>query len=112
MVVHDKDIAKAIVEQFDRSDLVGLGEIHGSQADQDLRFQIIRSEEFPRKAPIIVVEGLNALYQEDLDRYIRGEEVPQKQVQRVWCDSTGILVGPVILTVYGHFLSTVRSVKP
>jgi len=32
-VVHKTDIVKAIVEQFDRSDLVGLGELHGSQAD-------------------------------------------------------------------------------
>jgi len=67
-VVHEKDIVRAIVEQFDRSDLVGLGELHGSQADQDLRFQIIHSKAFARKVHIIVVEGLNALYQEDLDR--------------------------------------------
>jgi hypothetical protein len=110
-VVHEKDIVNAIVEQFDRSDLVGLGELHGSRADQDLRFQIIHSQEFARKVHIIVVEGLNALYQEDLDRYIRGEDVPKEQVQKVWRDSTGIFVGPVMLTVYEQFLSAVRSVN-
>jgi hypothetical protein len=66
-VVHEKDIVKAIVDQFDKSDLVGLGELHGSQADQDLRFQVIHSKAFARKVPIIAVEGLNAFYQEDLD---------------------------------------------
>jgi uncharacterized iron-regulated protein len=76
-VVREKDIVKAIVEQFDRSDQVGLGELHGSQADQDLRFEIIHSEEFARKVHIMAVEGLNALYQEDLDRYIRGEDIAQ-----------------------------------
>ncbi|HXB71213.1 MAG TPA: hypothetical protein VNY05_23460 [Candidatus Acidoferrales bacterium] len=64
-VVHEKDIVKAIVDQFDRSDLAGLGEIHGCQADQDLRFQIIHSKAFASTLHIIVVEGLNALYQED-----------------------------------------------
>ena len=110
-VVHEKDIVQAIVDQFDRSNLIGLGEIHGCQADQDLRFQIIHSKAFARKVHIIVVEGLNALYQEDLDRYIRGEAVPLEQVQRVWRDSTGIFIGPVILTTYQQFLSEVRSVN-
>src|ERR1043166_4981078 len=110
-VVHEKDIAKAIVDQFDRSDLIGLGELHGSQADQDLRFQVIHSKAFARKVRIIAVEGLNAFYQEDLDRYIRGEDVPLEQVQKVWRDSTGIFVGPVIRTTYQQFLSEVRSVN-
>jgi len=110
-VVHQKNIVKAIVDQFDKSDVVGLGELHGSQADQDLRFQIIHSKAFTRKVHIIVVEGLNALYQQDLDRYIRGEDIPLAQVQKVWRDSTGIFVGPVILTIYQQFLSEVRSVN-
>ncbi len=110
-VVHGKDIAKAIVDQFNQSDLVGLGELHGSQADQDLRFQVIHSRDFARKVRIVVVEGLNALYREDLDRYIRGEDVPLEQVQKVWRDSTGIFIGPVIRTAYQQFLSEVRSVN-
>ena len=110
-VVHEKGIVNAIVDQFDKSDLIGLGELHGSQVDQDLRFQIIHSRAFARKVHIIVVEGLNALYQKDLDRYIRGEDVSLAQVQKVWRDSTGIFVGPVILTVYQQFLSEVRSVN-
>jgi hypothetical protein len=110
-VVHEKDIVNAIVDQFDQSDLVGLGELHGSQADQDLRFQVIHSKAFTRKVHLIAVEGLNAFYQDDLDRYIRGEEVPLAQVQKVWRDSTGIFVGSVILTIYQQFLSEVRSVN-
>jgi hypothetical protein len=110
-VVPGKDIVKAIVDQFDQSDLVGLGELHGSQADQDLRFQIIHSKAFARKVHLIAVEGLNGLYQDDLDRYLRGEDVPLAQVQRVWRDSTDIFVGPVILTVYQQFLAEVRSVN-
>lgn len=110
-VVHEKDIVKAIVDQFGKSDLVGLGELHGSQADQDLRFQVIHSKAFARKVRNIAVEGLNAFYQEDLDRYIWGEDVPLEQVQKVWRDSTGIFTGPVIRTTYQQFLSEVRSVN-
>jgi hypothetical protein len=110
-VVHEKDIVKAIVDQFDQSDLVGLGEIHGCQADQDLRFQIIHSKAFAEKVHIIAVEGLNSFYQEILDRYVRGEDVPLEQVQKVWRDSTGIFIGPVILTTYQQFLSEVRAVN-
>jgi len=38
-VVHEPDIASAIVRQFDSSDVIALTELHGSQADQDLRFR-------------------------------------------------------------------------
>ncbi len=110
-VVHEKDIVNAIVDQFNQSDLVGLGELHGSQADQDLRFQVIHSQAFANKVRIIAVEGLNAFYQADLDRYIRGEDVPIEQVQKVWRDSTGIFIGPVIRTAYQQFLREVRSVN-
>jgi len=110
-VVHEKDIVKAIVDQFDKSDLVGLGELHGSQADQDLRLQVIHNRAFARKVRIIAVEGLNAFYQKDLDRYIQGEDVPMEQVQKVWRDSTGIFIGSVIRTVYQQFLNEVRSVN-
>jgi hypothetical protein len=110
-VVHDQDIVNAIVDQFDQSDLVGLGEIHGTQADQDLRFRIIHSPVFAKKVHIVVVEGLNALYQDVLDRYIRGEDVPREEVQRVWRDSTGIFIGPVMLTMYQQLLSEVRAVN-
>src|SRR5260370_34746934 len=104
-VVHERDIAKSVIKQFDRSDVVALGELHGSQADQDLRIQIIHSKDFARRVHIVVVEGLNSLYQDDLDRYIRGENVPKEQVQRLWRDSTGIFVGPVILTIDEQFFS-------
>ena len=30
------------------------------------------------------------------------------QVQKIWCDSIGIFVGPVILTIDQQFLSEVR----
>jgi hypothetical protein len=107
----EKDIAGAVIRQFDQSDAVALTELHGSQADQDLRIQIVRNKEFAKKVHIIVVEGLNALYQDDLDRYIGGEAVPRERIQRVWRDTTGIFVGPVILTAYERFLSEVRSVN-
>lgn len=74
-------------------------------------FRSFHNKAFPTKVRIIAVEGLNAFYQDDLDRNIRGEDVPLEQVQKVWRDSTGIFVGPVIRTAYQQFLSEVRSVN-
>jgi hypothetical protein len=75
-VVPEKDIASALVRQVDSFDLVGLGELHGSLADQELRIKIIHHKDFASKVHNVVMEGLNSLYQEELDRYLNGEDVP------------------------------------
>jgi hypothetical protein len=110
-VVPEKDIASTLIRQFDSLDLVGLGELHGSRADQELRIKIIHHKDFARKVHNVVMEGLNSLHQEDLDRYLRGEDVPKERVQRVWRDSTQIFAGPTMLTTYEQFLREVRLVN-
>ncbi|MGI8742255.1 MAG: hypothetical protein ACR2NN_06725 [Bryobacteraceae bacterium] len=107
-VVPDNDIAKTLISQFDKFDLVGLGELHGSLADQELRIRLVRNKDFARKVHNIVVEGLNSLYQDDLDRFIKGDDVPQERLQRVWRDTTQIFAGPVMRTAYEQFLKEVR----
>jgi len=106
-----EDVIDTLMSQFDRSDIVALGEWHGSQADQDLRIQLIRHRDFPKKVRNIVVECGNSLYQEVLDRYIRGEDVPNQEMQRVWRDTTQSPVGVGDSPACAQFLSEVRSLN-
>jgi hypothetical protein len=105
------DIINALIAQFDKSALVGLGEFHGSQEDQELRRKLIHHPDFAKKVRYIVVELGNSLHQEDLDRYIRGEDVSKAEVQRVWQDTTQVFAGDTLLTVCEQFLNDVRSVN-
>ena len=63
-VVHEKDIVRAIVDQFDKSDLVGLGELHGSglAAGSTLRESILRfarNQKPPQLVPGFVNEWIH-----------------------------------------------------
>ena len=73
------DVSNALLLQFDKHDLVALGEWHNSREDQDLRIKLIRNPQFSKKARNIVVECGNALYQETLDRFIAGVDSRKKK---------------------------------
>lgn len=86
-VANGKVIA-GLLSQFDRFDIVALGEWHGKEEDQAFQLALIRSPELPKKARNVVVEWGNSLYQDVLDRYIVGEDVPETELRKVWRDTT------------------------
>ena len=104
------EVSDALLLQFDKHDLVGLGEWHDSHEDQDLRVSLVRNPRFPDRVRNIVVECGNALYQEILDRFIAGEDVRKEDVQHVWRDTTQSPVA-VGSPACENFLSEVRSVN-
>src|SRR5215470_17606449 len=104
------EVSNALLLQFDKHDLVGLGEWHNSREDQDLRIGLLRNPRFPAKVRNIVVECGNAFYQETLDRFIDGEDVPEKEVQHVWRDTTQSPVA-VDSPACEDFLNEVRSIN-
>ena len=74
------DVSSALVAQFDKFDLVALGEWHNTREDQDLGIRLVRHPHFARKVRNVVVECGNAFYQDILDRYIAGEDVAKQEV--------------------------------
>src|SRR6202049_4092649 len=77
-------IARTLIAAFDQVDIVALGETHGRKLDSDLRIAVVRHPDFARKVRSIVVEFGSVTEQSTLDRYIRGEDVPIAQLERVW----------------------------
>jgi hypothetical protein len=81
----------AILEAFDRFEVVGMGEAHGDKDQDDFILSLIRNPAFLEKVNDIAVECGNSLYQPVLDRYIAGEDVPFTEVQKVWRNTTQIM---------------------
>ena len=104
------EVSNALLPQFDKHDLVGLGESHNTREDQDLRISLIRNPQFPHKVRNIVIECGNALYQETLDRFIAGADVPKEEIQHVWRDTTQSPVA-VDTPACEDFLNEVRSIN-
>jgi hypothetical protein len=104
------DVSNALLLQFDKHDLVGLGEWHNSREDQDLRVSLLRNPRFPGRVRNIVVECGNSFYQETLDHFIAGEDVREEDVQHVWRDTTQSPVA-VDSPACEDFLNEVRSIN-
>ena len=103
-------IARTLVSVFDQADIVALGENHDGQGDSKLRIALVRNPDFAKKVRSIVVEFASTTEQSTLDRYIRGENVPQAALEKVW-EATS--QGPDAWTtpVYPAFFAAVRDVN-
>jgi hypothetical protein len=106
-------IARTLVSAFDQADIVALGETHGRfRLDSDLRIAMVRHPDFAKKVRNIVIECGSATEQSTLDRYIRGENVPRVQLERVWKATVETTNGFCDAPVYADFLAAVRDVNP
>jgi hypothetical protein len=78
------EIVRALISVYDQFDVVALGESHERKVESDLRVALVRHPDFAKKVRTIVVEFASTTEQATLDRYIRGENVPRAQFERVW----------------------------
>jgi len=103
-------IVRTLISAFDHVDIVALGEDHGEKLDSDVRMALVRHPDFATKVRFIVVEFASTAQQATLDRYIRGEDVPIAELERVWMTTTdrfGVWKSPM----YPAFLAAVRDVN-
>jgi len=101
------DPIDAIIEACRSHQVVALGEAHDNEQEQAVRLALLRDPRFGRCVNDIVVEFGNALYQDTIDRFVRGEEVPQQTLRRVWQDTTQHAVWDS--PIYEEFFRAVRT---
>ena len=78
----------AIIDAFQSHQLVAIGDAHGNIQGTAFRLDLIRDRRFIGVVNDILFESGNSRYQEVVDRYIRGEDVPTEMLERVWLDTT------------------------
>jgi hypothetical protein len=77
----------AIFDAFRTHDIVALGVgVHGNDQLSALVLTLLRDPRSP--VTDVVLEGVNALYQDVVDRYVRGEDVKEADVMDAWVNST------------------------
>jgi hypothetical protein len=101
----------AILNAFSSHPVVALGEgAHGNEQGHAFRLALIRSPGFAAAVNDIVVEFGNALYQDVIDRFARGDDVPYDSLRAVWQDTTqpnAVWDG----AIYEEFFRAVRAVN-
>jgi hypothetical protein len=105
-----QNIVRGILANWDKFDVVCLGEDHGSKNDSDLRIALIEHPEFVRKVNAIIVEFADSIHQDILDRLaLEGEDIPREQLRVVWKNTSGKAVWES--PIYEAFLLAVRKVN-
>jgi hypothetical protein len=88
-----------------------LGEgAHGNEQGHSFRLSLIRDSRFAGIVDDIVVECGNARYQDLMDRFVRGEDVPGASLRAVWQNTT-IEGSTWDRPIYEEFFRAVRSVN-
>jgi hypothetical protein len=77
----------AIFIAFRTHQIVALGEAHGVDQIHAFKLALIRDPRFPTLVNDIVVESGNALYQDVMDRYTSGADVPFDTLKQAWQDT-------------------------
>jgi hypothetical protein len=100
----------AIIDAFRAHAVVALEEEHGDERAAAFRLSLVRDPRFSQAANDIVVEFGNARYQDVIDRFLAGGDVPANELTKVWQDTT--LAHPIWdRPVYEDFFRAVRSIN-
>ena len=72
----------AIVDAFSTHDVVAIADPHGNVQMQAFLLSLVRDPRFAAAAHDIVIETLSARYQDVIDRFVRGDDVPAGVLRR------------------------------
>ena len=89
--------------------MVGLGEPHQSRQFHEFLKTLVTTPSFIALHPTIIVEFGNARYQSIADAYVAGSDVPKADVEKIWRNTTQLLVWDA--PMYEGFFHTIREVN-
>jgi hypothetical protein len=98
-----------LFENAEKVNMLALGEHHWSLPEHRFLRELILDPRFPKVFPTIIVEFGNSLYQRTIERYLSGENVSSRDLNRVWQDTT--MPRAWDSPLYAEFFETVRAVN-
>jgi hypothetical protein len=99
----------ALLERAQKTDMLALGERHWSIPEHRFLTTLIRNPQFPSVFPEIIVEFGNAHYQKTINRYLAGKKVSDRELNKVWQDTTVPMAWDTPL--YAEFFEAIRNVN-
>jgi hypothetical protein len=99
-----------ILDAFRSHAIVGVPDAHGDAHVHAFLLSLVRDPRFVQTVDDIVVEFGNARYQDVVDQFVRGGDVPYESLRRAWRDSTQPSIA-ADLSTYEEFLRVVRDVN-
>jgi hypothetical protein len=105
------DPIAAILDAFRSHSVVALAEgNHGNEQGHAFRLSLIRDPRFAATVNDIVVEFGSARYQDLMDRFVRGDAIPDDALRQVW-RNTAVAQAVWDAPIYEEFFRAVRAVN-
>jgi hypothetical protein len=104
------DAIAVIADALRATQLVALGEVHGSEQGHAFRVALLHDTRVIFLVNDIVVEFGNGKYQDLVDAFVGGRDVPDAELRHVWQDTTQIS-GVWDRPVYADFFQAVREIN-
>jgi uncharacterized protein (TIGR03435 family) len=104
------DAVDGILDAFLTHSLVAVSDPHGNRQQYDVLMSLIQDPRFFQRVDDIVIEGANARYQDLMDRFIAGGNVPVEDLRPVWQESTQVQF-VLDVPLYTELLPAVRAVN-
>jgi hypothetical protein len=82
------DPISTILDAFKTHEIVTLTDPHGNVQVQAFILELIRDPRFRQSVNDVVIETASARYQDAIDRYVRGDDVPRSSLRKAWEDHT------------------------
>ena len=76
----------AILDVFRTHEIVALSDPHGNVQLQAFLLSLIRDARFPAAVNDIVIETASSRYQDAIDRFVRGDNMPRDALRKAWED--------------------------
>jgi len=102
-----QNASTAMIRLFNTHDMVMFGEVHDGEQEYEWLSKLVKTPGFSDHVDDIVVEFGNALYQETVDRYVAGENIPFDEVQKAWRNTVGDVLP--VSPEYGWLYKAVRE---
>ena len=104
------DPITGILDALQSHRIVALGEgLHGNNQSHAFRLALVRDPRFAAVVKDIVVEFGSSRYQAAMDRFVRGGDVPDRELRKAWQDTTQ---GPLWdAPIYEEFFRAVREIN-
>jgi len=101
-----------IIQTFQKCNIIGLGEgDHHLENSHQFFQKMFDNKKIQEMINIVIIEFANINYQDILDRYIFGEEVPLNELRKVWRESTQCTGRFGEAHVYFELLKKIRTVN-
>jgi len=104
------DAISGILGAFKTHSVVAISDAHGNKQAQDFLISLVRDRRFAQTVNDIVVEWGSARYQDVIDRFTNGENIPYDVLRRVWRDTTQASAA-TDLPIHEEFYRAVREVN-